>query len=114
MDRFTYVASFDLKLQVDGLLFIGKQLVAISNTGKVVVWQSVQKHWQHQEVEPLVCSDIHQTIPPEDVYSIPLIKPNEFFKGFKLLASPPETNQSFITVCGTTGPIFQYGTEQLE
>ena len=44
-----------MKLQVDGLFFIGKQLVAISNTGKVVVWQSVQKHWQHQEVEP-ICS----------------------------------------------------------
>ena len=44
-----------MKLQVDGLFFIGKQLVAISNTGKVVVWQSVQKHWQLQEVEP-ICS----------------------------------------------------------
>ena len=48
-------ASFDMKLQVDGLFFIGKQLVAINNTGKVVVWQSVQKHWQLQEVEP-ICS----------------------------------------------------------
>lgn len=37
------------------MFFIGKQLVAISNTGKVVVWQSVQKHWQLQEVEP-ICS----------------------------------------------------------
>ena len=44
-----------MKLQVDGLFFIGKQLVAISNTGKVVVWQSVQKHWQLQEVEA-ICS----------------------------------------------------------
>lgn len=44
-----------MKLQVDGLFFIGKQLVAISNTGKVVVWQSVQKHWQLQEVES-ICS----------------------------------------------------------
>ena len=48
-------ASFDMKLQVDGLFFIGKQLVAISNTGKVVVWQSVQKHWQSREVEA-ICS----------------------------------------------------------
>lgn len=46
-----------MKLQVDGLFFIGKQLVAINNTGKVVVWQSVQKHWQKQEVEPICSCD---------------------------------------------------------
>ncbi len=40
------VASFDMKMSVDGLLFANNQLVAISNTGKVAIWQSVQKHWQ--------------------------------------------------------------------
>ena len=44
-----------MKVQVDGMFFIGKQLVAINNSGKVVVWQSVQKHWQLQEVEG-ICS----------------------------------------------------------
>lgn len=47
-----------MKLQVDGLFFIGKQLVGISNTGKVVVWQSVQKHWQLQEVEAICSYDM--------------------------------------------------------
>ena len=44
-----------MKIPVDGLFFIGMQLVAISNTGKVAVWQSVQRHWQLQDVEP-ICS----------------------------------------------------------
>ena len=52
---FTHSATLDMKLPVDGLFFIGMQLVAISNTGKVAVWQSVQRHWQLQDVEP-ICS----------------------------------------------------------
>ncbi len=44
-----------MKLPIDGLFFIGMQLVAISNTGKVAVWQSVQRHWQLQDVEQ-ICS----------------------------------------------------------
>lgn len=51
-------ASFDMKISVDGLFFIGMQLVAISNTGKVAVWQSVQKHWQLQDVEPICSYDM--------------------------------------------------------
>ena len=51
-------ASFDMKIPVDGLFFIGMQLVAVSNTGKVAVWQSVQKHWQLQEVEPICSYDM--------------------------------------------------------
>ena len=39
-------ATLDMKIPVDGLFFVGTQLVAISNTGKVAVWQSVQQHWQ--------------------------------------------------------------------
>ncbi|XP_064402995.1 BTB/POZ domain-containing protein KCTD3-like isoform X2 [Halichondria panicea] len=49
------LATLDMKLLVDGLFFIGMQLVAVSNTGKVAVWQSVQRHWQLQDVEP-ICS----------------------------------------------------------
>ena len=39
-------ASFDMKISVDGLFFIGNQLVALSYTGKVAVWQSMTQHWQ--------------------------------------------------------------------
>lgn len=39
-------ASFDMKISVDGLFFIGSQLVALSYTGKVAVWQSMTQHWQ--------------------------------------------------------------------
>ena len=47
-----------MKIPVDGLFFIGMQLVSISNTGKVAVWQSVQKHWQLQDVEPICSYDM--------------------------------------------------------
>ena len=50
-----------MKIPVDGLFFIGMQLVAISNTGKVAVWQSVQKHWQLQDVEPICSYDMAAT-----------------------------------------------------
>lgn len=40
------LASFDMRIPVDGLFFCNNQLVAISNTGKVAVWQGVQRHWQ--------------------------------------------------------------------
>ena len=47
---FSIIASFDMKIPVDGMFFINNQLVAISNTGKVAVWQSVQKHWQVMQI----------------------------------------------------------------
>jgi len=37
-------ASFDMNISVDGLFFIGSQLVALSYTGKVAVWQSMTQH----------------------------------------------------------------------
>lgn len=33
-------------ITVDALFFIGSQLVAISRTGKVVVWHAMTHHWQ--------------------------------------------------------------------
>jgi len=39
-------ASFDMNISVDGLFFIGSQLVTLSYTGKVAVWQSMTQHWQ--------------------------------------------------------------------
>ncbi|XP_019849833.1 PREDICTED: SH3KBP1-binding protein 1 isoform X2 [Amphimedon queenslandica] len=47
------LATFDMKIPIDGLFFINNQLVAISNTGKVAVWQSVQRHWQIQELSQI-------------------------------------------------------------
>jgi hypothetical protein len=49
------LATFDMKIAIDGMFFINNQLVAISNTGKVAVWQSVQKHWKTQELSQ-ICS----------------------------------------------------------
>ena len=48
-------ATFDTKMPVDSLFFIGNQLVVLSNAGRVAVWQSVTRHWQVQEVAP-ICS----------------------------------------------------------
>ena len=39
-------ASFDMGITVDAMFFIGNQLVAISRTGKVVVWHAMTEHWQ--------------------------------------------------------------------
>lgn len=50
------LTSLDMKMPVDGLFFVGIQLVGISNTGKVAVWQSVQQHWQVQELAAPICS----------------------------------------------------------
>ena len=48
-------ATFDTKMPVDSLFFIGNQLVVLSNVGRVAVWQSMTRHWQVQEVVP-ICS----------------------------------------------------------
>ena len=42
------VGTFDLHVTVDALFFIGTQLVALSPTGKIGVWNSVTQHWQTQ------------------------------------------------------------------
>ena len=43
------VGTFDLNVAVDSLFFIGTQLVALSPTGKIGVWNSMTQHWQSQE-----------------------------------------------------------------
>lgn len=52
------LTTFDMKMPVDGLLFVGNQLAAITNSGKVAVWQSVQQHWQVQELSPICSYDM--------------------------------------------------------
>ena len=38
--------TFDLEVGVDALFFIGSQLVALSHTGKVGVWNAMTQTWQ--------------------------------------------------------------------
>ena len=38
--------TFDLEVAVDALFFIGSQLVALSHTGKVGVWNAMTQTWQ--------------------------------------------------------------------
>ena len=42
------VGTFDLGAVVHRLFFIGTQLVALSPTGKIGVWNSMTQHWQSQ------------------------------------------------------------------
>ncbi|CAI4224763.1 unnamed protein product [Auanema sp. JU1783] len=49
--------SFTLGVQVDKLFFIGSQMVALSRSGKVGIWQSVTQNWQVQELVPVTCYD---------------------------------------------------------
>lgn len=37
---------FHLGVPVEGLFFVGSQLIATSHTGKIGVWNAVTKHWQ--------------------------------------------------------------------
>lgn len=48
---------FNLRCTVDFLFFIGSQLVALSNQGRVGVWNAVSQHWQSQDVIPITSYD---------------------------------------------------------
>ncbi|XP_067316954.1 SH3KBP1-binding protein 1 isoform X2 [Anolis sagrei] len=47
------IGVFHLGVPVEGLLFVGCQLIATSHTGKIGVWNAVTKHWQTQEMVPI-------------------------------------------------------------
>ena len=49
----TEVGNFSLHVAVDQLFFIGAQLVALSPTGRIGVWNSLAQHWQAQELAPI-------------------------------------------------------------
>ncbi|XP_076012143.1 BTB/POZ domain-containing protein KCTD3 [Genypterus blacodes] len=51
------IGVFNLGVPVDDLFFIGNQLVATSQTGKVGVWNAVTQHWQVQDVVPITSCD---------------------------------------------------------
>ncbi|XP_007433850.1 SH3KBP1-binding protein 1 isoform X2 [Python bivittatus] len=49
----TEIGVFRLGVPVEGLFFVGSQLIATSHTGKIGVWNAVTKHWQTQDVVPI-------------------------------------------------------------
>ncbi|XP_066494701.1 SH3KBP1-binding protein 1 [Tiliqua scincoides] len=49
----TEIGVFHLGVPVEGLFFVGSQLIATSHTGKIGVWNAVTKHWQTQDVAPI-------------------------------------------------------------
>jgi len=53
----TEVGNFSLHVTVDQLFFIGAQLVALSPTGRIGVWNSLAQHWQAQELAPITAHD---------------------------------------------------------
>jgi len=53
----TDIGAFNLQVTVDNLFFIGAQLVALSPTGRIGVWNSLAQHWQSQELAPITAYD---------------------------------------------------------
>jgi len=53
----TDIGIFNLQVAVDNLFFIGAQLVALSPTGRIGVWNSLAQHWQSQELSPITAHD---------------------------------------------------------
>lgn len=53
----TEVGHFSLAVPVDHLFFIGSQLVALSPSGRIGVWNSLAQHWQAQELAPITAHD---------------------------------------------------------
>jgi len=53
----TEVGKFSLTVCVEHLFFIGSQLVALSPTGRIGVWNSLAQHWMAQELSPITAHD---------------------------------------------------------
>ncbi|GMT10437.1 hypothetical protein PFISCL1PPCAC_1734, partial [Pristionchus fissidentatus] len=54
----TRAGRFTLDVSIDKLFFIGSQLVALSNFGKVGIWHSMTQNWQVQDVgSTIACYD---------------------------------------------------------
>lgn len=52
-----FSGTFNLKVSVEYLFFIGSQLVALSSVGKIGVWHAMTQHWQIQDVLPIASFD---------------------------------------------------------
>lgn len=53
----TEVGTFNLHVRVEHLFFIGNQLVALSPSGKIGVWQNFNQHWMIQDLLPILSFD---------------------------------------------------------
>lgn len=53
----TDIGIFNLQVRVEFLFFIGNQLVALSSSGKIGVWLPVTKHFQVQDLLPILSFD---------------------------------------------------------
>lgn len=51
------VGIFNFNVRVEFLVFIGSQLVALSSSGKIGVWQAMTQHWQMQDLVPILSFD---------------------------------------------------------
>lgn len=51
------IGTFNLQIRVEYLFFIGNQLVALSSSGKIGVWHSSTKHFQIQDLLPILSFD---------------------------------------------------------
>lgn len=52
-ERNNQIGLFDLTVPVDALSFIGSQLVSLSCTGKIGVWNAMTQSWRIQDVMPI-------------------------------------------------------------
>lgn len=59
MGRFSE-GVFSLNVPAEALFFVGNQLIATSNTGRVGVWNAVTKHWQVGAASCLMTTDVEQ------------------------------------------------------
>lgn len=51
------IGTFNLQIHVEYLFFIGNQLVALSSSGKIGVWQHNTRHFQIQDLLPILSFD---------------------------------------------------------
>jgi hypothetical protein len=51
------IGTFNLQIRVEYLFFIGNQLVALSSSGKIGVWHSNTRHFQIQDLLPILSFD---------------------------------------------------------
>ena len=51
------IGTFNLQVRVEFLFFIGNQLVALSSSGKIGVWHSNTRHFQIQDLLPILSFD---------------------------------------------------------
>ncbi|XP_057316512.1 BTB/POZ domain-containing protein KCTD3-like [Hydractinia symbiolongicarpus] len=56
-DRGNRIGTFNLTVPVDALSFVGSQLVGLSYTGKVGVWNVMTQNWRIQDVIPISSHD---------------------------------------------------------